>query len=311
MVAAARGDVHVGVLERDGIQFGFFPFQRGRLGTGQPVGWTLSDYQGAVVERDAAWDAKELIHACGLKTWEFDHVIAQQAQFGPFGTVRRESPVMDVSQGFEAYLQERRDAGGSEIATALRKMRKLGREHGELEFEPHARAADTLELLMRWKSEQYRRTGAADVLARPWVRHVIELAHATEGESFAGPLSVLRAGDRIVAVHLGLRSSTTWHYWFPAYDPQLARYSPGLALLLKMAEHAPSVGVRSIDLGKGDARYKRNLMSGAVPLLEGRVELPSLAAAAGRLRHGARALARRTSAGAPLRRIVTRATRRG
>jgi CelD/BcsL family acetyltransferase involved in cellulose biosynthesis len=311
IVAAARDDVYVGVLEHAGRMVGFFPFQLGHWGAGRPVGFTISDYQGVVIEPGAAWDAKELIRACGLKAWEFDHVLAVLPQFQPFGQTRRESPFMDVSRGFDAYLRERHDARVGEIPAAQRKMRKLEREQGELRFEPHAADPEALAMLIRWKTQQYLSTGAADVLARPWIRQVLELAHVSQDESFAGLLSLLFAGDSVVAAHLGLRSDSVWHYWFPAYDPEFGRYSPGIALLLKMAEHAPSLGLRAIDLGRGDARYKRSLMSGAVPLIEGRVELPSFAAAVGRVRHSARALARRTSAVPPARRIIRRALGRG
>jgi CelD/BcsL family acetyltransferase involved in cellulose biosynthesis len=306
IVGAARDDVYVGVLEQDAETVGFFPFHRARSGAGRPVGWKISDYQGVIAQRGAEWDAKELIRACGLKTWEFDHVIPAQPEFEPFGRVQGQSPFMDLSRGFEAYLRERRDAGVGEIGAARRKMRKLAREHGDLRFEPHAAAPEALATLLHWKQQQYLSTGVSDTLAQTWIRHVLERVHARQEESFAGLLSLLFAGDRIVAAHLGLRSASVWHYWFPAYDPALARYSPGIALLLKMAEHAPSVALGTIDLGRGDERYKGSLMSGAVPLLEGRVELPSLAAAMWRVRRGARALIRRTSVARPARRALRR-----
>jgi hypothetical protein len=51
-----------------------------------------------------------------------------------------------------------------------------------------------------------------------------------------------------------------------------------------MAAAVFALGIGKIDLGKGDARYKRGLMTGAAPLREGFVELPSLAATVRRLR---------------------------
>jgi CelD/BcsL family acetyltransferase involved in cellulose biosynthesis len=311
MVADARHDVYVGVLEQEGRVVGFFPFQLGRWRAGRPVGYTISDYQGVVVEDGAPWDAKELIRACGLKTWEFDHVNGAVSQFHPVGRTRTESPFMDVSRGFDAYVRERRDAGVGEIAAAQRKMRKLEREQGELRFEPHAANPEALAMLMRWKTQQYLRSGGKNVLARPWIRQVLEVALATQEEDFAGLMSLLFAGDRLVAAHLGLRSNTVWHYWFPAYDPELGRYSPGIALLLKMAEHAASLGLRTVDLGRGDARYKRSLMSATVPLIEGSVELPSVAAGVGRARRGAKALVRRTSVAPKVRRLARGALGRG
>jgi CelD/BcsL family acetyltransferase involved in cellulose biosynthesis len=256
------------------------------------------------------WNAKDLIGASGLRAWEFDHVVAAQREFERFAHTRATSPVIEISSDLEALLQERHAAGVREIRAALRKMRKLEREHGDLRFVPHETAPEALATLLRWKQQQYLQTGVVDVLARPWVRQTLELAHATHDEGFAGLLSLLYAGDTLVAAHLGLRSRRVWHYWFPAYDPRFARYSPGIALLLKMVEHASALGIGSIDLGKGDARYKSSLANTTVPLVEGRVELPSIAAAAGRLRRGVKTLGRRTTLARPVRRAIRRAARR-
>jgi CelD/BcsL family acetyltransferase involved in cellulose biosynthesis len=303
IVADVREDVHVGVLEREGEAVGFFPFQRSRFGLGSPVGSMLSDYHGAIVDGGVRWDARELVDACGLKTWEFDHLIASQEPFAPFHRVHRSSPVMDLACGFEAYLGGRETAGVREISAVARKRRKLEREHGEVRFAQHVADGSALDTLMRWKSDQYQRTGAADHLAEGWVREVLRLAHLRQTPTFAGMLSALYVEDRLVAAHFGVRSRSVWHYWYPAYDPQYGAYSPGLVLLLDMARSAPSLGIRTIDLGKGDARYKRALASGSVAVAEGAVVRPSVAAGAWRLRRLARALARRTAMGPRVRRL--------
>jgi CelD/BcsL family acetyltransferase involved in cellulose biosynthesis len=88
-------------------------------------------------------------------------------------------------------------------------------------------------------------------------------------------LSLLYAGKQLVAGHLGMRSRTVWHYWFPAYDRQFAKFSPGLILLLKMAQEAEELGLRCIDLGTGLTLYKRRLMNAAVSVAEGSVERSS------------------------------------
>ena len=106
-------------------------------------------------------------------------------------------------------------------------------------------------------------------------------------------LSVLFAGERPVAAHLGMRSRTAWHYRLPTYDRDFAKYSPGLILLLEMAAQAPALGIRMIDLGKGSALYKQRLMSGAVPLIEGVVPASPLRAAAMTLRAGVKEWVRR------------------
>jgi len=303
-VARTREDVHVCVFEREGRPVGFFPFQRGRFGVGCPVGSHLSDYHGAIVETGVPWDARSLIAACELSVWAFDHLLASQEPFASAHRLGQPSWVMDLPDGAEAYLQSRRDAGVREIAAAARKRRKLEREHGELRFAHHITDPGALSTLMAWKSEQYRRTGAADYLARGWVRELLRLAHARQTPTFAGVLSGLYAEDRLLAAHFGIRSASVLHYWYPAYDPAFGQYSPGLILLLEMAGVAASEGIRAIDLGKGEARYKRALASSTVPLAEGAVVRASPAAGAWRLRREARALLKRSAIGPRLRRLA-------
>ena len=282
-VDAARGDVYVAVLEESGKIVGFFPFHRNTLAAGWPVGRKLSDSHGVIIERRVSWTARELLRTSRLKTWEFDHLIASQRPFEGFSWARRSSPCIALERGFDAYANSRAEAGSQLIRQAFRKLRRLEREVGPVRFEPHVRDPRALRTLVRWKSDQYARTGVVNVFSFRWVEEVLERVHSMESKAFAGPLSVLYVGDEIASAHLGLRSSSVWHWWFPSYDPRLARYSPGILLLLKLAESAASGGIARLDLGKGDARYKESLMTGAAPLLEGRVELVSIAALSSRV----------------------------
>ena len=67
-------------------------------------------------------------------------------------------------------------------------------------------------------------------------------------------------------------SINSWHYWLTTYDREFGKYSPGNILLLKMAEHAPTIGIRKIDLGRGEARYKQQLANDVVLVGEGAVD---------------------------------------
>jgi len=271
-VAAVRDDVHVALLEDAGSPIGFFPFQRSRglLGVGDPVGGGRSNAHGMVVAPDAEWSAPGLIRSCGLRVWRFHHLLAQQQPFAAFHETVMRSPYMDLSEGFDAYAASRRDAGSNVLSQAGRKARKMEREVGPLRFEPQTGSAP-LRDLMRWKSEQYRRTGQSDRFASRWNVELLQRIHATRAPEFAGMLSALWAGDRLAAVHMGMRSRDIWHYWFPTYDPELSPYSPGLVMLAKMAEAGPGMGIRTIDLGLGEAVYKERFMSGAAPLARGAV----------------------------------------
>jgi CelD/BcsL family acetyltransferase involved in cellulose biosynthesis len=304
IVATQRPDSQVGILEDGGAIVGFFPFQRGRLGMGHPIGSILSDYHGVVAADDVSFDARGLLRGCGLKTWDFHHLLASQTAFASSHRELRRSSIINLSGGFEAYAQGKRQAGGSTLATLGRKTRKLEREHGEIRFVAHTADTDALEILMRWKSEQYARTGAVDILAQGWIAEVLRQVQATQSDGFAGMLSVLYVAEKPAAVHLGMRSSSVWHYWFPAYDASLYRYSPGLILLARMAEHAPTIGVTALDLGASEAEYKTNLMNDGVALAAGIVETPSLAAAGARADAALRSVVRASNLAPKARRLV-------
>jgi CelD/BcsL family acetyltransferase involved in cellulose biosynthesis len=299
-VARVR-DVRVAVIEEAGAVAGFFPFEVGRRHNGRPVGWPFSDYHGIVLDEAAEMDPRALIRACGLATWSFDHVPAGMTVFEPHVLGRGRSPYLDLAQGYEVYLQGRR--GRSDIRSVLRKARKLAREVGPLRFVAQADAPELLDRTVAWKRLQYAETGVRDVLADTSSRELLRLVHESRCADFAGMLCVLYAGDLVAGVHLGLRSGPVWHSWFPAYNPDLQRYSPGLLLMLELAEAAPALGIAEIDLGKGEARYKQVLASGSVPLYEGRVGARALSAVPARVQSSARRMLR--AAG------VHRAVRRG
>lgn len=300
-VAAVRSDVSVGVLEDGGQTSGFFPFQRSWGKAGRPVGDPLSDFQGIIAGNPCAWNAEELVRACGLTAWRFDHLLSDQQPFRPFHQVETLSPFVDLSRGFAAYEEDRCRAGSREIVRIRANVRAAQRQVGPLRFEFHTSDGRVFETLVRWKSEQYRGTGCTNVFALPWVLRLLERIRRQQGAMFAGVLSALYLGDRLAAVHLGMRSADVLHYWFPAYDPELGRHSPGRICLLEIAKAAAAQGVRRIDLGKGMEPYKSRLMSGAISLAEGIVECGSLRRALGRRWRSTRRLAQASRFGAPLR----------
>ena len=280
-VGGVRDDVRVVVIENGGRPVGFFPHQRSLLGMGKPVGGPLSDFHGVIAGPGSEWDPDALLRAAGLSVWAFDHLAGDVRRFESRVTARAASPQIDLGAGYESYVQGRRKAGSDYIPKTEGLARKLGREFGSLEFTLHDPSPAPLEQLFRWKSEQYRRSGITDGFEAPWTRALLKRICAIQTADFAGVCSALRVDGRIVAVHMGMRSRSVLHYWFPAYDPEFAKFSTGIILLLRMAEAAAGAGLRTIDLGKGEAPYKQRLMTGAFELAEGAVELPSLLAARG------------------------------
>jgi CelD/BcsL family acetyltransferase involved in cellulose biosynthesis len=270
--AAARGDVWVAAVEEGGRLAGFFPFQRRGDREGLPPAYGISSAQGAIADPGVRWDARELIRLCQIDSWSFDHLVTS-APFEPYYSLLRNECFIDVGRGFDDYARQRREAGSKQIARLERSAKKLEREIGPVEFTLHSEDPALLRTLMRWKSAQFRRARFVDRFRIPWVVDTVERVHATRTDAFAGVLSVLSAGGKPVALHLGMRSHSTLEIWFPTYDPQFATYSPGRVLLLRLAQRAPEAGLATLELGRSGARYKQWLMSGERAQAVGRVSL--------------------------------------
>jgi CelD/BcsL family acetyltransferase involved in cellulose biosynthesis len=277
-VGRIRPATRVAVLEEGNALVGFFPFERRGLGLGVPIAPSLTECQGVVHAAGVDWDPGQLLRACGLAVWEFDCLVEGQQPFADYQLCRVPSPVMDLGRGFDDYLAERRRAS-SRIRDLPRRRRRLEREVGPVRFDFDARDPAALRTLMAWKSAQYRRTGRADRFAQPWIVELLEDMLETRAPGCTGRLSVLRAGDQVVAVHFGLSSSRVIPTWFPTYDVRFGPYSPGLLLHLEMARAASAVGIGSIDMGRGAKDYKEWLKSYDLVVGEGRVSRASAAAA--------------------------------
>lgn len=270
-VAAVRNDVRVAVVEDGNGLAAFFPFQRNWMGFGRPVGGRLCDFQGVISRPGAIVPADELIRRAGLVSWKYTHVPISQAAFAPYHEDVEPSGYLDLSRGFDAYVEERRRSGSKTIPKQQRKTRKMEREVGPLRIAPFVEDTAILQMMMDWKSNQYRRTGIRDVFSFPWIVELLQRIHRTNRKGFRGNLSALFAGDELVAVHFGMQTETVLHYWFPVYDPQFDRYSPGMALLLTIARHAADNGIRRIDLGKGTEEFKMSMSTAAFDVAAGSV----------------------------------------
>lgn len=269
-VGRLRSRARVAVLSDDTGIVGFFPFEQRPLGYGVPIAAGLTDCQGLVHAPDHEWDAQELIRACNLAVWEFDHLVDGQKPFEPYQMHSAASPIMELSGGFESYLAPLRRKF-SRIRDLSRRQRRLAREVGDVRFIFDSKDRTTLRVLMDWKSAQYRRTGRADRFAQPWIIQLLEHLLEERTESFSGLLSCLYAGEELIAGHFGLRSDRVIPTWFPAYDTRFGRHSPGLLLHLFLAEEAAAAGVVHIDMGRGAKEYKELLKSRDLVVTEGRV----------------------------------------
>ena len=302
-VAFSKENVFVAVFEDDGVQ-ALLPFETvGQVA--RPVGCLISDFQGLVTRPDYVADIRSAMQAGRLSAFDFDHVSSGQPSFTPYARGWVLSPRIDLSQGYESYVCDRQRAGTRQIAQCDVARRKLEREVGPLTFVARSSDAKALGKILSWKSLQYRKTGKRDVLEIGWVRETIERIHAVDEPSgFGGCLSLLYAGDELIAGHFGMRTPTVWHYWFTAYNTRYAKYSPGLIMLLEIAKSAARSGAEAVELGKGTSLYKQRLMNAHTLVGHGYIEVPSWFTLGRKLSRQVRSAARKSAE--PARQVVWR-----
>ena len=274
-VAEVRDKTRVAVLSEEGGTVAYFPFEHGSRGRSSALGMGLSDVQGIIAPATIDLDFPAVMVGCGIRLFSFDHMLAGQEKWltgAPARVFLDSSPAIDLSRGFEGYLKEKASSSRSLFQSTARKRRKLEREHGPVRVVFHEPRHEVLDRVLTWKSAQYRRTGRRDRFADPRNRHLAHTLLDVSDAGFGAPLTVLYAGDSLVAAHFGLRSHSTLAWWFPTYDPVFAAYSPGLMLCLDLARiMSAEAGLSLLDLGKGDEPYKERLSNTQVRLLSGSV----------------------------------------
>jgi CelD/BcsL family acetyltransferase involved in cellulose biosynthesis len=204
---------------------------------------------------------------------QFTSIVARQCSNVEVAVIEQCNKIaalLDLSGSFDEYVKTR-----TEVKSLRAKMRRLARDFGSLRMVPVSRDSAAMQQLLRWKSQQYRATAQRDIFEREWIVAVVREVYGHHDPDFGGILSLLYAGDRLVAALLGMRSAGVYHYWFPSYDPAMAHYSPGSILLLMFVEQAKSIGIEMIDLGKNMSEQKRRFMNASTLVAEGAVELSS------------------------------------
>ncbi len=271
----------------------------------RPVGWPGADFQAPITRPGVTVDPLRLLRATGLRSFEFDHLL-EVPGFEPWIESRRDSPYVDLTGGLDGYLGRASRSGKDNMSQARRKARKAEEAHGPITFVADSTDADDLGALIALKRAQYAATGARDYFGASGRVALAYRLLETRVDGFAGILSTLHVGQRLLAAHFGIRSGGVLHWWFPVYDPQLSAFAPGWILLRELAAAAPSLGLTRLDLGRGDDEYKRRAKTGETVVCQGFVTESRTALATRRVRSTLVHVAKSSSAARRLHRVVRR-----
>ena len=275
ILARFRKQVCVAVITQNEHPVAFFPFEKHGK-TALPLGVKLSDFQGIIRAPGITVNVRQLLADCGLTSWRFNHAVTTHSEMKRWLLRIEDSPFIDTSGGFEAYVQKCKAGGGKTIMKTRRKWRKLEREVGPLRFEWDSSDRCAFDTLLAWKSAQRQQTGTHDLLQYDWAVQALDAIRSTHLEDFGGVLSTLHAGNTLAAVFLNMRSRTVLHEWFIAYNIDFYDYSPGSLLKLAYIEAAAERGIKRVDLGRGAVGYKQSWSTGSLPVGEGAADLNPL-----------------------------------
>ncbi|KQY68867.1 MULTISPECIES: GNAT family N-acetyltransferase [unclassified Brevundimonas] len=264
----------VAVFSRGGETVGFFPHQR-RGGAVQPLAAPMNDYHGVIAFPRQAPSLEEVARALGAARL---NVTAWVGETG-LGEDRRTVQVELGEGGYEGWYAERRATQGKFFKDKERARRSMEAELGPLRVERGLRDPSLLDWLIALKRDQYRRTARHDIFACGWT---VDLLHALlkDGrDGFGASMAGLWAGDRLTAIEYSLHAGDQYHFWFPGYEPSLARCSPGILLSMDTMRLASDLGYRTFDFGFEGEHYKKYFCNGARIVREAVVLKPGLGAA--------------------------------
>lgn len=257
-VAEVHAHVLVCVIERDGVPAAFFPFQfpdriARTLGAAERVGGHLNDYFGVIARAGFRIEPSELLRLAGVSQLAFTHLDDTQLAFGLKADGKRTNGTRyDIKCGLTAFWDDVQKREKHFVADTGRKLRRLERDLGPLRFVQHVADPGELDRLIEAKRAQYRATKFDDPLVAPWTRRLLHRLARSKEPLCSGVLSTLHAGDTWIATHFGLRCLKTLHLWFPVYNREASRYSPGRMLLKAIIDSGPPAGIDMFDDGESN-----------------------------------------------------------
>jgi len=265
--AKSYARTRVCVIEREGAIAAIWPFQfenafTESMGAAERVAEEMNDSFGLLAQAGFEMPPAEWMRAARLNHFYFTHLHDSQARFGLSGDTVTTGLRIALPAGGAAYWDALSAADPKLSKDTERRLRKAEREFGKLEFEIDvADRSGELEHILKAKSEQYVRTGKPDLLAFPERKQLLRtLASANEPDCRA-IVSRLSFGGVWAALHFGLVSHQTLHYWFPVYNPAFTSFAPGRLLLREVVLAAQRVGISFIERGEGESKAKLDFPS--------------------------------------------------
>ncbi len=274
VAAAISPAAAVAVFLRGGETVGFFPHQR-RGSTVQPLAAPMNDYHGVIARPGQGPDLETVARLMKASRLNVGAWVGAAGQGVPRETLMVTMP----EGGFDPWYAERRQAWSKYFKDKERARRSLAAELGEVRVERDLRDPAMLDQLIALKRDQYRRTGRHDIFDCGWTGEVLRALMQVRGEDdFGASMAALWAGGKLTAIEYSLHAGGRYHFWFPVYEPALARCSPGILLSMETMRLASDAGYRVFDFGFGGEGYKKYFCNETQTVSEALVLRPGIGA---------------------------------
>ena len=196
--------------------------------------------------------------------------VARGARAGALTLIERaEAPVLDLDGGWERVYTQRTSAKRRSLHR--RRWRQLG-DLGEVTFEVargSSELAAAIEEAFRLHAARWNDRPEASGFATPAGREFHREAIQALAPSGAPRIALLRVGGVAVACNYFFLLAGRMYFHELAFDPAVARWSPGQLTTLASIEAAAAEGARRVEFLGGDERYKLELADRLEPLHQG------------------------------------------
>jgi len=195
-------------------------------------------------------------------------MLADVPQFSPLAlclSAHRGDSITSLRQVSSTPCPRLRLNGNSAGVAALLKKESLRRHYKALSkigpiIAHHHTAPESIRALLpdlyRQHVARWSGTASPSLFLSAASRQFYGLLADTLGREGKIVLTEVRAGERLAALHFGLRSGGEFIWYKPAFDPALARQGPGEVLLKVLIEQALSEGCSAFDFSRGDETFK-------------------------------------------------------
>jgi CelD/BcsL family acetyltransferase involved in cellulose biosynthesis len=229
----------------------------------------LCDYQAIVGPAGQRWDLDAILAELGLVAWDFEYLVGLESlDFGSAFLKSRAAPRIDLRKGAEGYFEEMK-AGDVSLKNLKLKRDKIQKKHGPLRFVIEADSKLILDRILDWKAQRFNDGRPLD----PRVRNTLDSLVGTGPHGLKGLASGLYAGDERVAAHFGLVYGGVLHYWFPGFNPEFSRFTPGFLLVYDLITNLERMGASILDFGPGGEGYKQYFCNDELPIASGGIEI--------------------------------------